>query len=32
MNNRTDKNDPDNRYDEGHFDLENELKPIWLGW
>jgi len=31
MNNQTAKNDPDNRYEEGHFEAENELRPIWLG-
>lgn len=29
---RTTKNDPSNRYDEGHLESENGLHSIWLGW
>lgn len=31
MDIKTIKNDPADRYVEGHFELENELRPIWLG-
>ncbi len=28
---RENKNDPDNRGDEDHFDVENEVRSLWLG-
>ena len=28
---QTTKNDPDNRYEEGHFEDKNELYTTWLG-
>lgn len=28
---KTNDDDPNNRYEEGHFDFENEIRPIWLG-
>lgn len=28
---QTTKNDPDNRYEEGHFEEKNELYTTWLG-
>ncbi len=31
MGDRTIKNDPANRYGEGHFELEKALRPIWQG-
>lgn len=29
---RTTKNDPSNRYEEGHLEQENVLRSIWQGW
>ena len=31
MVDRTFKNDPANRYGEGHYELEKALRSIWLG-
>jgi hypothetical protein len=28
---QTSKNDPNNRSDEGHSELQNELRSLWLG-